>query len=183
MVLPEWDVPGRGGQAGTSQTRLSLLLPSHPGDLQEQGASVGKGSPSSWYLWVLTQVLVEPGGLRVPEGLGCGLLLSPSHLHPPATGLSGEQHSAPGLGGVCRRPTSPLCLCKRALFSQGGSGMKQESPQWTGSPKTWLGESGRPYPGVSGQTLVCSVGLHIFPGPRISPSARQPQPRAPCKWQ
>ena len=44
-------------------------------------------------------MLVEPGGLRAPEGLGCGLLLSPSHLRPPATGLSGEQHSAPNLGG------------------------------------------------------------------------------------
>lgn len=123
-------------------------------------------------------ILVEPGGLRVSEGLGCGLLLSPSHLYPPATELSGEQHPAPDLGGVgwgvCRRPILPLCLCKRGVFSQGSSGMKQESPQWAGFPKTSLEESGRPYPGVSGQSLVCNVGLHIFPGHRISPSARQP---------
>lgn len=44
-------------------------------------------------------ILVEPGGLRVSEGLGCGLLLSPSHLYRPATELSGEQHPAPDLGG------------------------------------------------------------------------------------
>lgn len=83
----------------------------------------------------VTQVLVEHGELRMSEGLGCGLLLSPSHLHPPPTGVSGEQYPAPDVRGICRRPLLPLCLCKRHLFCQGGSGMKQESPQWTGSRK------------------------------------------------
>jgi len=108
-----------------------------------------------------------------------------SCLRPPATGLSGKQHPAPdwGEGNVCRRAILPLCLCKRGLFSQGGSDTKQGLPQQAGSLKTWLRESGQPDHGVLGQTLVRRVRLHIFPGPRISRSARQPQPRAPCKGQ
>lgn len=148
--------PGRDGQVGTSDWAEPAL--SHrPGTPQEQGASGEKGFPSFQHLRMLTEVLVELG----------------------RQGGEGEVHSG------ClrdRRSIPPLCLCEKDLFSPVDSGMKQ-SPQWTRSPKTWLKRSRQPYPSVLGQIFVCSVGLHIFPGSRISLSARQPQLRVLCKQQ
>lgn len=70
---------------------------------------------------VLTQVLVEPGGLRVPERLACGLLLSLSCLRPPAMGLSGEQHPPLHLGGGSARDPSHPCACARGVSSTKGA--------------------------------------------------------------
>lgn len=105
----------------------------------------------------------------MPEGLGCDLLLTPSHLHPPAITLFGEQHPVLDLG-VCRRA---LWLCKRGVFSQGGSGVKQE---WAGSLKTWLRGSGQAHSRVSGQTGVWLWVAHLPRAPHLPICQPAPAP-------
>lgn len=130
-------------------------------------------------------MLVEPG---VPEGLGCDLLLTPSHLHPPAIALFGEQHPVRDLGGLQESPVAVQegCLQPRGLWCEARVGWIPENlaqrertspPQ--GVRKNWCAALGC----TSSQG---PASPHLPASPSPEPPARGNKPPSPwalcCQW-